>query len=113
VFSVVATGSTIGGIVMNMIVATMVTGPSTKPAGFLDQAIKTVGELESLGGAVASKASLRIADIYKISGDKAREVGQLRTVLRRYPKTGESAAAHDRLESYGVALVGGESEAEK
>lgn len=78
-----------------------------------DQAIKTIGELESLGGAVASKAGLRIADIYKISGDKAKEVGQLRTVLRRYPKTGESAAAHDRLESYGVALVGGESEAEK
>jgi hypothetical protein len=48
-----------------------------------------------------------------MSGDKAREVNQLRTVLRRYPKTGESAAAHDRLESYGVALVGGESEAEK
>ncbi|MBM3756006.1 MAG: MFS transporter [Acidobacteria bacterium] len=42
VFSVVATGSTIGGIVMNMLVATMVSGPSTKPAGFLDQAIKTV-----------------------------------------------------------------------
>ena len=42
VFSVVATGSTIGGIIMNMIVATMVSGPSTKPAGFLDQAIKTV-----------------------------------------------------------------------
>jgi ACS family hexuronate transporter-like MFS transporter len=42
VFSVVATGSTIGGIIMNMIVATMVTGPSTKPAGFLDQAVKTV-----------------------------------------------------------------------
>ena len=78
-----------------------------------DQAIKTVGELESLGGAVASKASLRVADIHKISGDKAREVSQLRTVLRRYPKTGESAAAHDRLESYGVALVGGEAEAEK
>jgi ACS family hexuronate transporter-like MFS transporter len=42
VFSVVATGSTIGGILMNMIVATMVSGPSTKPAGFLDQAVKTV-----------------------------------------------------------------------
>jgi ACS family hexuronate transporter-like MFS transporter len=52
VFSVVATGSTIGGIVMNMIVATMVTGPSTKPAGFLDQAIKTVfgGLLEQVQG---------------------------------------------------------------
>jgi ACS family hexuronate transporter-like MFS transporter len=52
VFSVVATGSTIGGIVMNMIVATMVTGPSTKPPGFLDQAVKTVfgGLLEQMQG---------------------------------------------------------------
>jgi ACS family hexuronate transporter-like MFS transporter len=52
VFSVVATGSTIGGIIMNMIVATMVSGPSTKPAGFLDQGIKTVlgPVLESVQG---------------------------------------------------------------
>lgn len=77
------------------------------------QAIKTVSELESVGGAVASSASLKVADIYKISGDKANEVSQLRTILRRYPKTGEAAAAHDRLESYGVALVGGEAEAKK
>lgn len=77
------------------------------------EAIKTVSELESIGGAVASAASLRVADIYKISGDKANEVSQLRTVLRRYPKTKESGAAHDRLESYGVALVGGEAEAKK
>ena len=78
-----------------------------------DQAIKTVSELESLGGPIASRASLEVANIYLSAGDTAKEVGQLRTVLRRYPKTGESAAAHDRLESYGVALVGGESEAEK
>lgn len=78
-----------------------------------DQAIKTVSDLESIGGAVASKASLQVANIYKISGDKAKEVAQLRTVLRRYPKTQESAASHDRLEAYGVALVGGEAEAKK
>jgi ACS family hexuronate transporter-like MFS transporter len=36
VFSVIAAGSTLGGIVMNTIVATMVSGPSTNPAGFLD-----------------------------------------------------------------------------
>ena len=36
IFSVVAAGSTIGGIIMNMIVAAMVSGPSTKAAGFLD-----------------------------------------------------------------------------
>ena len=52
VFSVVATGSTIGGIIMNLIVATMVSGPSTKPAGFLDQAIKSLtgGVLELVQG---------------------------------------------------------------
>ncbi|MBM3874490.1 MAG: MFS transporter [Verrucomicrobia bacterium] len=52
VFSVVATGSTIGGIIMNLIVATMVSGPSTKAAGFLDQAIKSVasGLLELVQG---------------------------------------------------------------
>jgi ACS family hexuronate transporter-like MFS transporter len=42
VFSVIATGSTIGGILMNLVVATMVSGPSTKTAGFLDQAMQTV-----------------------------------------------------------------------
>lgn len=42
VFSVVAAGSTIGGIVMNMIVAAMVTGPSTKTAGFLDRGFHIV-----------------------------------------------------------------------
>jgi len=52
VFSVVATGSTVGGIIMNMIVATMVSGPSSKPAGFLDQAVQTVfgGLLELVQG---------------------------------------------------------------
>lgn len=39
VFSVVAAGSTVGGIMMNMVVAAMVTGPSAKPAGFLDKAL--------------------------------------------------------------------------
>jgi MFS transporter, ACS family, hexuronate transporter len=42
VFSVVAAGSTVGGIVMNLIVATMVSGPSAQPAGFLDQAVRSV-----------------------------------------------------------------------
>ena len=42
VFSVVAAGSTLGGIFMNLIVATMVSGPSTKAAGFLDVAVRSV-----------------------------------------------------------------------
>ncbi|HJS00341.1 MAG TPA: MFS transporter [Flavobacterium sp.] len=39
VFSVVAAGSTVGGIIMNMIVASMVAGQSDKPSGFLDSAL--------------------------------------------------------------------------
>lgn len=42
VFSVVAAGSTMGGIIMNLIVATMVSGPSAKAAGFLDEAVSAV-----------------------------------------------------------------------
>jgi ACS family hexuronate transporter-like MFS transporter len=40
VFSVVAAGSTVGGIMMNMVVAGMVSGPSSKPAGFLDKGLQ-------------------------------------------------------------------------
>ncbi len=53
VFSVVAAGSTLGGIAMNMIVAAMVSGPSSKPAGFLDQGFKTL--FGPLIGAVEGK----------------------------------------------------------
>jgi tetratricopeptide (TPR) repeat protein len=77
------------------------------------QAIKTIQGLESVGGGVASKASLRIAEIYRISGNKGKEIQQLRMVLQRYPKSGESSEAHNRLEKYGVALTGGESTAEE
>ena len=42
VFGVVAAGSTVGGIMMNTLVSVMVSGPSAKPAGFLDQAVNAV-----------------------------------------------------------------------
>ena len=75
-------------------------------------AIKNVQGLESVK-ATAAAACLKIADIYKIAGDKGKEVEQLRLVLRRYPKSGQSSAAHQRLESYGVKLIGGEDKAEE
>ena len=76
------------------------------------QAIKTVEGLESVA-ATAPRACLKVADVYKAAGDKGKEVQQLRMVLRRYPKSGESSIAHQRLEDYGVALIGGENEAEE
>ncbi len=76
------------------------------------EAIKTVGELEAVGGDVAPQTVLKAANIYRAAGDKGGEVKQLRAVLKRYPKSRQSSEAHNRLEAYGVPLVGGESEAE-
>jgi tetratricopeptide (TPR) repeat protein len=77
------------------------------------EAIRNVQGLESVGGAVAAQACFRVADIYRASGDKGKEVDQLRLVCRRYPKSKESSAAHQRLESYGVKIMGGEAKAEE
>jgi tetratricopeptide (TPR) repeat protein len=77
------------------------------------KAVETVRQLESVRGRLASEAALRVADIYRMSGNKGKEVQQLRTILRRYPKSGESSEAHQRLERYGVKIVGGEAEAEE
>jgi ACS family hexuronate transporter-like MFS transporter len=41
-FSLIAAGSTVGGIVMNTLVAAMVAGPSTRTPGFLDQTVSAV-----------------------------------------------------------------------
>jgi tetratricopeptide (TPR) repeat protein len=73
-------------------------------------AIRSARELESLGKDIAPRAALRIADIYKGAGDKAREISQLRQILVRYPKTSESSQAHLRLEDYQVPLVGGQDD---
>ena len=75
------------------------------------KAIETVRALRSVASE-APKADLYVANVYRTAGDKGREVDQLRLVLKQYPKSGESSEAHRRLESYGVALVGGESKAE-
>lgn len=75
-------------------------------------AIKNVAGLESVK-ATAPAACLKIADIYKAAGDKGKEVEQLQLVLRRYPQSGQSSSAHQRLESYGVKIMGGEAKAEE
>lgn len=78
-----------------------------------DDAVKTVKELYSLGGGVASRAALEAANYYRSAGNKGKEVDQLRFILNNFKKSGESSEAHNRLESYGVALIGGEAEADK
>lgn len=75
------------------------------------KAVELCNELQILGGGTAAQACLKAADVYRISGDKAKEVQQLQLVLRRYKGTSQSSQAHERLESYGVKIIGGEAEA--
>lgn len=75
-------------------------------------AIKNVQGLESVK-ATAAAACLKIAEIYNAAGEKGKEVEHLQLVLRRYPKSGQSSTAHQRLESYGVKIIGGEAKAEE
>jgi len=77
------------------------------------EAIRNVQGLESVGGAVAAQACFRVADIYRASGEKNKEIDQLRLVLRRYAKSPESSLAHQRLEGYNVKISGGEAKAEE
>ncbi len=75
------------------------------------KAVELCNELQVVGGDTAAQACLKAADIHRIAGDKAKEVQQLQLTLRRYPGTKESSQSHQRLEKYGVKIIGGEAEA--
>ena len=76
------------------------------------KAIQLCEELYSIPSE-AAKACFKIADIYRVAGDKGKEVQQLQLVLRRHEGTRESSEAHQRLEKYGVKIIGGEAEAKE
>jgi tetratricopeptide (TPR) repeat protein len=76
-----------------------------------DDAIKKLRALESVGGGTAVAACMKAADIYKMAGNKGKEIEQLRLVLLRYPGSGQSSAAHQRLEGYGAKVTGGKATA--
>lgn len=70
VFSVVAAGSTLGGIVMNTLVASMVSsGPAVAPAGFLDRAVHVVfgPVLDAMHGAGYAQWFLIMACLHPIA----------------------------------------------
>jgi|GEM_PF-867320 len=76
------------------------------------KAVQLCEELYSIKSESA-KACFKIADIYRASGDKGKEVTQLQLVLRRHKGTTQASEAHGRLERYGVKIIGGEAEAEE
>jgi len=75
--------------------------------GKVPNAVAQLKEVENFFKDVAPRAALTIATIYQSAGQKAEEVGALRGVMKKYPDSGESTAAHERLEALGVKIGGG------
>jgi TolA-binding protein len=72
-----------------------------------DAAIAQLVEVENFFKDRAPEAALKIAFIQRDAGRKSQFVAQLRSVLKKYPKSGQSSQAHQELEKLGVRIGGG------
>ena len=72
------------------------------------EAVGQLHEIENFFKDQSSKASLRIADVYKRAGMEPQRIAALRRVMKKYPKSRESSVAHGQLEALGVRIGGGE-----
>lgn len=75
--------------------------------GKRDSAIGQLRELENFFKDQAPAAALRIAYIYRDTGDKEKYIAGLRGIMKKYPKSGESSTAHIELEKLGIKIGGG------
>ncbi|MFO7870465.1 MAG: tetratricopeptide repeat protein [Kiritimatiellia bacterium] len=73
-----------------------------KPQSALAQLV----EIENFFKNEASKAALRIADVYNGMHKKEEYIAALRAVLKKYPGSRESSTAHQKLEKLGVKTGG-------
>lgn len=75
--------------------------------GKLDPAVAQLREVENFFKDRAPEAALTAAYFYRDAGIKEKYVRSLRGVLKKYPKSGESSQAHQRLEEMGLPIGGG------
>ena len=75
--------------------------------GRLEPAVGQLREVENFFKDQAPQAALAVAYLYRDAGIKDKYVRSLRGVLKKYPKSGESSQAHQRLEEMGLPIGGG------
>lgn len=75
--------------------------------GKLEPAVSQLREVENFFKDQAPAAALAVAYLYRDAGIKEKYVRSLRGVLKKYPKSGESSQAHQRLEEMGLPIGGG------
>ena len=80
----------------------------------LGQAVAQLTEIENFVPAQASRARMAIAQTYNEFGQRAQYIVELRNVLTKYEKSGESSQAHRELEAMGETRIkGGEGERDR
>jgi TolA-binding protein len=79
----------------------------------MDSAIQQLREIEGFFLAVAPKAALAVAHVYNHFGQRPSYVAELRNVLKKYPKSGESSQAHRELEALGEKIGGAVDERDR
>lgn len=77
-----------------------------------DQALAQLQEIENFFKNEASKAALRIAYVHRDAGRQPQYAASLRSVLKKYPQSAESSAAHLELEKLGLTRIGGGMDAQ-
>ena len=76
----------------------------------LEPAVRELRQVESFfRERHGSQAALRVAHLYRRFKLKKKHVAELRAILKKYPKSRESSAAHVELENMGYAPGGGEN----
>ncbi len=70
------------------------------------EAVAQLKEIENFFEKERARAAFAVADVYRRANDKAKYIAALRAVLKKYPETGESSQAHQRLEKMGVRMGG-------
>ena len=75
--------------------------------GKVKEALTTLTEIENSFPDQAAAAAWRKAQYLEEAGDKKAAIAQCRRILKLYKAAGESSAAHQLLEKYGIATGGG------
>lgn len=75
--------------------------------GKVDSAVTTLREVENFFVKDAPRAAMTIASLYQQAGLKDKYVAALRALIKKYPGSLESSAAHQELEKMGLKTGGG------
>ena len=75
--------------------------------GQVEKAVATLREVENFFVKSAPRAAMTIASLYRNAGLSDKYVAALRALMKKYPGSQESSAAHQNLEKLGLKTGGG------